>query len=97
MTDGDFFFQDGRLLARARMQHAVVLHVRAIADADVEHVAADDRAKPDGCLFAYVNVADDLRAIGDESCLVDLRMNSAERTDHAEVSEPAAVATGSRI
>ena len=66
VTDGDFFFQNRRLLARARVQHAVVLHVGAIADADIEHVATHDCAEPNGRLLADVDVANDLRALSYE-------------------------------
>src|SRR6185503_14306937 len=54
----------------------------AVADANVEHVAARDRAKPYGRLLAHMHVTDDLRAVGDESGFVNLRMNAAEWPDH---------------
>src|SRR6266852_5888416 len=82
VSDRHFVFENGRQLAGARVQHTVVLHVGAIADANVEHVAARHRAEPDRSLLAYVHVADDLRAVSDECCRVNLRMNSAEWSNH---------------
>ena len=82
MADGDFFFKDCGLLAGARVNDAVVLDVRAIADPDIEHVSAHNGAEPDGRLLADVHIADDLRAVGDESGFVNLRMNSAKGSNH---------------
>src|SRR2546423_9431731 len=82
VTDSDFFFKNRRLLARACVQYAVVLHVRAIADAYIKHVAAHDRAEPNRRLLADVHVANDLRAVSDECGFVNLRMNTAKRSDH---------------
>src|SRR5438874_11323554 len=82
VSDGDFIFKNCWLLARTCMQHAVVLHVRAIANTDVEHIAAHDRAEPNGRLLANVHVANDLRAVSYESGFVNLRMNTAKRSDH---------------
>src|SRR5712692_10703520 len=82
VPDGDFVFQDCRLLAGARVQDAVVLHVRAIADANVEHVAADDAAEPDGRLLAHVHIADYLRTFSDECRWVNLRVNAAKWSNH---------------
>src|SRR5437763_66115 len=81
MTDGDFVFENRRLLSCACVQHAVVLHVGAIADADVEHVAAHDCAKPNRRLLADVHVANDLRAVSYESGFLNLRVNAAKGTD----------------
>src|SRR6266496_1613026 len=78
----DFVFQNRGQFSDARMQHAIVLHVRAIADANVVHVAARNRAEPDGGLFAYVYVANHLRAVGDECGSVNLRISTAKGPDH---------------
>src|SRR5438876_10081664 len=82
VSDSDFIFQDGRLLTGARVQDAVVLHVRAIADANVEHVATHNGAKPDGGPLADTHVADYLRAVSDECCRVNLRVNAAKGSNH---------------
>src|SRR5712671_5952303 len=82
VTDRDFVFQDGGKFAGARMQHTIVLHVSAIADAYVEHVPARDRAEPDRSLLANVHVADHLGAVSNESCRMNLRMCAAKRTNH---------------
>src|SRR5882724_266503 len=82
VTNSDFFLEDRWLLARACMQHAVVLHVRAIADAYIKHVATHDGAEPNGRLFANVYVANDLRAVSNECRFVNLRMHPAKRSDH---------------
>src|SRR6185503_12274377 len=84
----DFVLENGRLLAGARMQHTVVLDIAAVADANVEHVAARHRAKPHGRLLAHMHVTDDLRAVGDESGFVNLRMNAAEWSDHFKFTTP---------
>src|SRR6185312_16161774 len=82
VTHRDFVFEDGGLLAGARVQHAVVLDIAAVADANVVHVATRHRAKPHGRLLADVHVADDLRAVSNECGWMYLRMNSAEWTNH---------------
>jgi hypothetical protein len=65
------------------MQHTIVLHVSAIADPYVEHVTAGDGAEPDRSLFADVDVADYLGAVGNEGCRVNLRMNTAKWSNHS--------------
>jgi len=47
------------------MDHAAVLHVRALADAQQLRVATQDRAEPHARAFAEFDVADHLRAVGD--------------------------------
>ena len=64
------------------MQYAVVLHVGAVADAYVEHVAAHDAAEPNRRLLTDVNVTNHLGAVGDEGRFVNLRMNAAKRSNH---------------
>jgi hypothetical protein len=54
----------------------------------VEHVAADDGAEPHGRVLAYVNVADDLRALFDERGRMNLRAYAAERSDHKLTTRP---------
>ena len=82
VADGDFFFENRRLLARAGVKDAIVLHVRAVADADVEHVAAHNGAEPNGRLPADVHVTNNLRTVSYERGFVNLRMNTAKGTDH---------------
>jgi hypothetical protein len=59
-----------------------VLDVGALADADVEDVAADDGAEPDRGVRADVHVADDLRRVLDEGGRVNLRVRAAEGSNH---------------
>ena len=58
------------IAGRMRVVHDVhdgaVLDVRALADADVVHVAANDGVHPDAALGADLDVANHLRAVVDE-------------------------------
>ena len=85
VPDRDFIFENSGLLSSARVQHAVVLHVRAITDADVEHVTARDGAKPDGRLIADMHIANYLGAVGNESRAVNLRVSVAKWANHSWV------------
>ena len=62
-----------------------VLDVRAAADANPVHVAADDDRHPDAALLADLDVADDLRAVVDERGRVDARKRVAERPEHQRI------------
>ena len=82
VADRHFVFEDGGVRPRRDVDDGAVLHVGARADADVEHVAADDGVEPDGRLFADDDIADDLRALLDEGRRVNLRVLSIERSNH---------------
>ena len=58
-----------------------VLDVRAAADANPVHVAADDRVHPDAALLADLHVADDLRAVVDVGGGMDARETPADRAE----------------
>src|SRR5690242_10554345 len=57
VPDGHLVFEYGRVRAVRDMYDRPVLHVRAVANSYVEHVAAHDRAEPDGRLLANHNIA----------------------------------------
>ncbi len=78
----DFIFEDRGFLAGTRMDHAVVLDVAAIADANVIHVAAQHCIAPNGRLFTQLHVANYLRARINVGAVWDLRMNTAKWSNH---------------
>lgn len=47
------------------MEHAAILHVGVLADADGKDIAPDHGVHPDAGIFADLNVADDLRGLID--------------------------------
>lgn len=78
----DLVFQNSGMAAGASVYYAVILHVRAIADANVVHVSAQDSVTPNRRFFTNVNVTDYLRAHIYIGAGLNLRMNTAERSDH---------------
>jgi hypothetical protein len=78
----NFIFEDSRLLAGARMDHAVVLNVAAIADANVIHITAQHGIAPNRGLFAQLHVSNDLRTLINVGAVRDLRMNTAKWSNH---------------
>src|SRR5688500_8763985 len=65
------------------MNHRTVLYIRPVADADVVHIAAEDRAEPDAGLMADLDVADDDGSLGDESRFMNARLFFAIADYHA--------------
>ena len=74
VPNGHFIFKNGRVRARCDVYDRAVLYVRAIPYAYVVTIAAHHSIEPDGRLFAYGNVANDLRALFYESCRMNLRV-----------------------
>jgi hypothetical protein len=64
------------------MNHAVVLHIGAVADANVKHIATQYSVTPYGRLFANVNVPDNLGTHIDIGAALNLRINAPERSNH---------------
>src|SRR5205085_3221956 len=89
VADRHLVFENRRVRAVGDVDEGAVLYVGALADAYVEHVAANDRAEPDGGLRADVNVPDDLRALLYEGGRVNLRALAAERSNHNSTPEGA--------
>src|SRR5665213_3970841 len=74
---------DRRLVRPLHDVHdAAVLYVRAAADTDPVHVAADHHTHPDAALFADLDVADHLGAVVDVGGRVDARQHAAVRAEH---------------
>ncbi len=88
VPDRHFVFEDGGVRPVGDVDDRPVLHVRAVADADIENVAPDDGVEPDGRLRADVNVADYLRALFDEGRRVDLRARPTEWSNHLPSPSP---------
>jgi hypothetical protein len=65
------------------VDHGIVLHVCAVADANVMNVAAHGAVAPDRSLFAEVHVAYHLGAGVDIRGRMNLRVNPAERSNHS--------------
>ena len=85
VAHGDFILENCWFLARARVHDAIVLDVGTVADANVIHIASQYRVAPDGRLFAYVNVADDLCTFVDVSRRVYAGFVFAESSNHFRV------------
>jgi hypothetical protein len=82
VPDGDVVADDERMRVVCDMQHAEVLHVRAVPDANVVHIAANDGMKPGAALFAHHDVADDHGGLFDKAGLRDSRGDALKRADH---------------
>jgi hypothetical protein len=82
VPDGHFVFEDGRVRAVRDVDDGSILNVCAIADAYMENIAAHDRVEPDARLLADVHIADDLRALFDESRRMNLRVRAAKWSNH---------------
>ena len=83
MPDGDVVADDERMRVVCDMQHAEVLHVRAVPDANVVHIAANDGMKPGAALFAHDDVADDHGGLFNKAGLRDGRGDALKCPDHA--------------
>jgi hypothetical protein len=53
-----------------------ILDIRARTDFDVVHVTAQHAVEPDVRIIAYLDVADDMGAWGDEDVFADFRHNA---------------------
>ena len=82
MTNRDFLFENRRVRSVLHVNHAVVLEVRAIADADEMNVAAHGAIAPDRSLFAEMHVADHLSAWIHVRGWVNLRVHPTKRSNH---------------
>src|SRR5687767_7812093 len=87
MADGHFLGDDGRPLFVRYVNRAVVLHVRARADADQIDVAADGRAEPDRAVVPDLDVAYQRRVFGDEHPLADARLFPVKRPENHQARE----------
>src|SRR6056297_1664381 len=59
VTDGDVVADLHHRFVVKGVQHAAVLDVHLVADADRVHIAPQDGVEPDGTLVAHLHVADD--------------------------------------
>src|ERR1700686_3471500 len=59
MADGHVIAENQRPLVAHHVQHGAVLNVGASADANVVHIAANHRTRPDAGVLANHHVADD--------------------------------------
>ena len=59
-----------------------VLNIRALAYSNVITIASQHAIEPNARVIANVNVADDMSAFCDESCLGNLRRDPFVRTNH---------------
>src|SRR6266850_488333 len=81
MADGHVIAENERTLVAHDMQYAAVLNVGARADANVVHVAANHRARPNAGILANHHIADYDRGGIDVRRSRDLRVLSAIRPD----------------
>ena len=66
----------------ARVYHAIVLNVRAVANADKVHVTTHSRIAPDRRLLADLHVTNHLRTLINVSRIVNLRLDRAKWSNH---------------
>ncbi len=85
MAHCHFIFQDCRLFSRPSVYYAIVLNVRPVTNANVIHVASEDRVAPHRGLLADMNVADDLGALIDVGRRVDAGFVFTESSNHFRV------------
>ena len=79
MPDCDFLFENRGVRSVLHVNHAVVLEVGAITDADIVNVAAHGIcSSPDRRFFSEVYVADNLGAWVHVRRWVNLRVNPTE-------------------
>ena len=71
MPDRYLIAEHGRMRPARYVNDAVVLDVRAFADAYVVHVAANDGAEPDARLLTDLDVSDHGRIFSDKGCRVN--------------------------
>src|SRR5712664_4898595 len=81
MPDGHAIAKNERTLVAHDVQYAAVLNVGARADADVVHIAANHRARPNAGILANHHVANDDRGGINVRRSRDLRVLSAIRPD----------------
>ncbi len=82
MSERDFVFENCRMSFRRNVNYRAVLNVRALADADVINVAAQNRTEPNARFRADFDIADDNRIVGDKCRFVNFRMFVLKRFNH---------------
>lgn len=83
IPDGDFVADSRCVRFPHDVNDGAVLDVRAAADANPVHVAANDDAHPDAALVANLNVANDLRAVVDIGSRMDAGQPPAVGPKHS--------------
>src|SRR5262245_4448551 len=76
MAHRDFVFKNSWAGSVAYMNHGVILNVRAAADSNVMHIAADHCIEPNRGFLANVHIADDVGAGGNECGGVNPRFDT---------------------
>jgi len=85
VADGNFTADfKGRFLIGA-MENSAILDVRAVADADIMHIAPNDDMVPDAAGLADYHIADDDSGLGEEGVRSDLGDFSEERADDRHI------------
>jgi len=64
------------------MQHAEVLHIRAVTDADVVDITPNDGMEPDATGFAHDDIPDDDAGFFDEARCWNSRFDALESSNH---------------
>lgn len=82
VTDSHVVANDEGMRVVVNMQHAEVLHVGSVSNADVIHIAADDGMEPGAAVFAHHDVADDDRGVFDKAGLRDGGPDALESPNH---------------
>ena len=82
VTDGHLVADDERMSIVRDVQHAEILHIRPVADADMIHVAANDRVKPGAAVFAHDHISDNNGRLLDKTGVGNSRLDALKRPDH---------------
>src|SRR5215213_3333453 len=82
MAHRHLVFEYRRVCAIPHVNHRIVLHVGAVADANVMNITTYSAVAPDRSLFSKMHVAYHLGAGVDICGRVNLRVNPTERSNH---------------
>ena len=82
VTDRHFVPDDQRMGIVRDMQHAEILHIRPVPDADVMHIAPDHGIEPDAAILTQHDIADDDSRVLDEAGIRDSGFDAFECSDH---------------
>jgi len=83
VPDGHIVSDDQGVRVMGDVQHAEVLHIRPVADADMVDISANHGVKPGAGIFAHDDVADHHRRLLDEAGFGNGRCDALEGADHA--------------
>jgi len=82
MADRDITADGEWMRIVSHVQHAQILDVGPLTDADVMNIPSNHRVKPDAALFAHHHITDDNSGVIDEAGFGDGRGNALKGPNH---------------